>query len=250
MSQRQSGVSFPIATWSAWAPGVESVEAWRDWAAGRLQPQATGAPVLPFVDPLLRRRLGRAARMALHVAGACIPKSVPVRTVFASRHGELHRTVGMLRHLAHGEDISPTEFALSVHNAAAGVHSIVHADRSAGTSIVGGEETFAYGLLEAANQWRADTTRPVLFVYSDEPVPNEYRTFVRESEFPHALALLLTGEGDTIVRVNRHATPAPTGAAEMQSLRFLGAWLRQDTDTTWYGARAVWVWHIGPRTET
>lgn len=252
MSQRQQPVSFPIAAWSAWAPGIESAEDWREWAAGRAHLQAVGAPTLSFIDPMLRRRLGRTARMALHVARQCLSDGIAVPTVFSSRHGELHRTVGMLRHLAQGEDLSPTEFALSVHNAAAGVHAIARADRSASTSIVAGPETFAYGLLEAANRWLMNASQPVLFVYSDEPVPDEYRTFVPIAEGAHAMALLLSEFADTTVQMQRVATDSSdrSSAVEMQSFAFLRSLIRRDRETTWRGQHGKWRWSIFPCTSS
>jgi len=247
MSERHLSLILPIARWAAWAPGLESPEQWREWAQSRAQPSGTGAPALSFVDPMLRRRLGKTARMALHVAHQCLPENAPMRTVFSSRHGELHRTVGMLRQLAQGQDISPTEFALSVHNAAAGVYSIARADRSASTSIVAGAETFAYGLVEAATQWLADRSHPVLFVYSDEPVPDEYRTFVSMPEHAHAVAILLAEPADMTATIKFSAERAGrTPTAEMQSLSFLRAVLRHDTDAAWSADRGTWHWHVVP----
>jgi hypothetical protein len=154
----------------------------------------------------------------------------------------------MLRHLAHGQDLSPTEFALSVHNAAAGVHSIAQSNRSASTTIVAGAETFAYGLLEAADQWLIDASHPVLFVYSDEPVPSEYRVFVPMSEQAHALALLLSEDALATVRMKRVTAPSGrSDAAEMPSLTFLRGLLGQGRDTVWRGERCAWHWEIDPR---
>lgn len=235
---------LPIAAWSAWAPGIESAQAWNSWAAGDLDPGNEGSPALTFVDPLMRRRLSRLARMALHVAHACTQGRAAARSVFASRHGELQRTVGMLHDLVRGTGLSPTDFSLSVHNAIAGMHSIVHRSRSASVAVAAGEESFAYGLIEAAGQWHLDTEHSVLFVYADEPVPAEYRRFVAHREMPHAVALLIGSGGHTTVRMQSAPGAGQTVNPEMQSLAFLRGWFTKERAAVWCGGQHEWRWSV------
>lgn len=244
MVKRQEHRALPIVAWSAWAPGIESAQAWKAWAAGNLQPGREGNPALPFVDPLMRRRLSRLARMALHVAHVCTQTRAAERSVFASRHGELQRTVGMLHDLGRGSELSPTDFSLSVHNAIAGVHSIVRRDRSPSVAVAAGEESFAYGLIEAEGQWRLDTDRSVLFVYADEPAPAEYRRFVSDKELPHALALLIGYGGDTALQMRSASGTGQPINAEMQSLAFLRGWVQQEREVVWCGAQHEWRWTV------
>lgn len=249
MVQRWEGetglsLEIPVAAWSAWAPGLDSAAAWDSWAAGNSDMQSDGTPELPFVAPLMRRRLGKTARMMLWVAQQCGAGHPELRTVFVSRHGELNRTVPMLRELARNGELSPTDFSLSVHNAAGGVCSIVRHDRSASVSVAAGEESFAYGLIEAAIQWRLAPQRPVLVVYADEPVPAEYRAFVTHEAPPHALAVLLSADAKTNVRVRRFAVPGNPPSTEPQSLSFLRAWLQRQPQARWSNARAGWEWGV------
>lgn len=233
---------LPIAAWSAWAPGLESLSAWTAWAATKTVPSGDGSPAIPFVDSLMRRRLSRFARMALHVAHDCAGNKTVDRTVFASRHGELQRTAAMLHDLGRANGVSPTDFSLSVHNAVAGVHSIVAKNRSPSVAIAAGEESFAYGLLEAAAQWQLNKNRSVLFVYADEPAPPEYRAFVSDNEYPHAVALLLASGAETSVRLARQPDAAPGASAETQPLAFLRAWLSRLPQASWRGAGSTWRW--------
>lgn len=246
MVKQQEHIVLPIVAWSAWAPGIESAQAWNAWAAGNLQPSREGSPALPFVDTLMRRRLSRLARMALHVAHVCTQTRAAERSVFASRHGELQRTVGMLHHLGRGSELSPTDFSLSVHNAIAGVHSIVRRDRSPSVAVAAGEESFACGLIEAAGQWQLDTARAVLFVYADEPAPEEYRRFVSDKELPHALALLIGSGGDTALKMRRVPETGQGVSPEMQSLVFLRAWVQKEREAVWCGAQHEWRWTVTP----
>ncbi|MCC6535808.1 MAG: beta-ketoacyl synthase chain length factor [Burkholderiales bacterium] len=196
---------------------------------------------LQYIDAMTRRRLSNLTRMALHVAGVCVGKTPRVRTVFASRHGELHRTVDMLTSLAHAEPLSPTAFGLSVHNASAGIFSIARRDRSSATALAAGEDTFGYALLEAHVQLRSDPAAPVLVVYADEPLPQVYAARSCAGDRPHALAVLLSHEAvrDLTLTANR-STEAPSGG--MQSLAFL-PWLAQGESGSWTGHRHTWRWH-------
>ena len=51
---------------------------------------------------MLRRRLSTLAKISVHVAQQCAQTSPAVRIVYASQHGELHKTTAMLSDLAIG----------------------------------------------------------------------------------------------------------------------------------------------------
>jgi beta-ketoacyl synthase-like protein len=241
--ERRNQLELPIAAWSAWAPGLETEQAWAEWAVSRREfSSGIESPKLAFVDPLMRRRLSRLARMALHVGHACLQVASAHRIVLASRHGELQRTVGMLHELTRGGELSPTDFSLSVHNAIAGVHSIVQHDRSPSIAVAAGEESFGYGLLEAAGQWQLNPAQRVLVIFTEEPAPAEYRRFIRAEERPHAVAMLLGTAADTLLRISRDSSPGGNLASEMQSLSCLAAWNRKDSEITWRGQSSVWRW--------
>ena len=68
---------------------------------------------------MLRRRLDRHGRMALATAWTCAEGLDSVQFVFASRHGDLDRTLELLTALGNKDMLSPTSFSLSVHNSTA-----------------------------------------------------------------------------------------------------------------------------------
>ena len=146
---------------------------------------------MSFLPALLRRRLDRVGRMALHVAWRCSEGHSGLPLVFASRHGSLARTVELLNGLARDEPLSPAAFSLSVHNSTAGLFSISRADRSPATALAAGSWTLAAALLEGVGML-TEGARAVLVVYADEALPLEYRAYVEPDEPVFALGLLLT----------------------------------------------------------
>ncbi|MEX3955102.1 beta-ketoacyl synthase chain length factor [Trinickia sp. EG282A] len=184
--------TIPVARWSYWSPGA-------------------GTPTLPFIEPMVRRRLSVLSKMALHVAHECAAGLSALRVVFASRHGELRRTTDILDSIASDQPVSPTAFSLSVLNAMTGVFGIARRDGSAATAMSAGAETLGYALLEAHAQWSADSSSPVLLVYADEPADARYGA-VDDEVGAGALAILIDASATAGLRC-RVATSKPDGAA-------------------------------------
>lgn len=180
-----------------------------------------GPPDVAFVEPMLRRRLSRLARGFFHCAQAVSPPG-EVRVVFASRHGEADRTLAILKDLAGSREVSPALFSMSVHNAVAGLWSILKANRAPATALAAGPDSFGWGLVEAAGALQADPGVPVLFVYADEPLPEPWAA-PGSQPGSQALALLLGGgEGPRLRFHMRADSPGPAGPAQAQE--FLAAW--------------------------
>ena len=193
---------FKIKQWAAWAPGIETPEQWLSWANNSAEGsllQGDASPKLLAVPAMQRRRMSRLSKMALEVAYACSGENTTLRTVFASRHGEIHRTTKILNELFSGEGVSPTAFSLSVHNAASGLYSIARNAPAPTTSVAAGQNTFMAGLFEALGFLKQAEQR-VLLVFAEEPLPEAYHCFADESQNAYAFALWLEredGEGVT-----------------------------------------------------
>lgn len=230
-----AGLSINISARAAWAPGLEDDTAWRSWPGHALPDDHGTAPDVRFIDALLRRRLGRLSRMALHVANQAAAEYAFLPTIFASRHGELSRTVSMLHALAADEAPSPAAFSLSVHNAAAGIFSIVRGDPAPSTALAAGEETLLWALLDASIRLAADPDSPILLVYADEPLPGEYQAFQTASESAHALALLLQMGDGFHVEWNENSGHPPS--PEPLSLALLAHLLGRRESLAWHGER-------------
>ncbi len=221
---------IPVARWSAWPP---------------VPAKDVADPDVRFVDASLRRRLGPLARMMLHVAAACAQRLPGLRLVFASQHGELGYTVALLRALAAREPLSPTLFSLSVHNAAAGLLSTVRADRSESTAVAAGEETLGYALLESHCQFALEPDRPVLMVYGDAPLPQEYETFGTAADASlgrgRALAVLLSRDASRLADISTEAADAePSGEAQVAAFV---RHLELGQPARWTSGATTWSWH-------
>ncbi|NWJ41181.1 MAG: beta-ketoacyl synthase chain length factor [Geothrix sp.] len=211
---------------------------------GGLLELATGVPSLGFVEPLLRRRLSPLGRAMLHCAGRVAEGLGPLPSVFASRHGEVARSLPILEDLARGLPSSPTQFSMNVHNAVAGVWSIARQDPSPSISVAAGPETFGLGLLEALSLHDADPSQPVLFVYADEPLPAPFATFADREAPLHAVALLIGLPATRQLVLERKpggaGDPAPVPQS-LQALQTLHSGLPQGP---WAEAGGTWRWTV------
>jgi hypothetical protein len=196
-------------------------------------------PDVGFVEPMLRRRLGALARMTLGVAHVCAGDAPDARIVFASRHGELARTVTLLESLANGEDMSPTLFSLSVLNASSGLFSILQKNTAPVTAISAGSASFGYGLLEACVQLAENPAQSVLYIYADEPLPSVYEEQELAGCSAHAVGLFLASGAETRIACSMDGSEAePSG--EVQSRAFLRCF--EHGRTAWQEAGKRWSW--------
>ena len=189
---REVLITFNIAQWRAWAPGLASVDDWKQWSRDpALLPQSDEAPDVSFLPAMQRRRLGRMARMAFAVGWPLTEGLERVPLVFVSRHGETPRTFEILRDLAAEEPLSPTQFSLSVHNAVIGLWSILRGETSEMTALAAAGDGLEYGAFEAA-ALLAEGAPAVLLVVTEEQPPQAYAKWIDDVPFPYAVGLLLT----------------------------------------------------------
>jgi hypothetical protein len=182
-------IDVRIAQWRAWAPSLETDEAWLAWARQPWRPEDRGEqPDCAFLPSMQRRRLSRMARMALEVAWPLCDDDEQLPLVFASRHGETPRTYALLGDVIDQKPLSPTQFGLSVHNAIAGQWSILRGQRGEASAIAGEADTFEHAMLEAATL--LDQGVPaVIVVLAEERPPAAYDGWIDDVPFSYAVAL-------------------------------------------------------------
>ncbi len=102
-------------------------------------------PDLSHVKPMQRRRLSKSARNVFSLLKEIDSKNTPI--VFSSKYGELNRCYDLLKTLSFKEDISPTSFSLSVHNAISSQYGIF-SKNSNEISAISSQNSLEYALLE------------------------------------------------------------------------------------------------------
>jgi hypothetical protein len=206
-----------------WSPGLEG------WPQARavLRGEAAFVPdkkplpspaVLPAAE---RRRSPVTARIAIEVAAeACAasgfsPAALPC--VFASSHGDTEISDYLCRELAAKAPLSPTKFHNSVHNAPSGYWTIAVGCTQSATALSGGDESFAYGLLEAALQVAAGG-EPVLLVAYDHTAPAPLSSVCAISRtFGVAFVLSPSRSARSVARVDVHGKDAGGGPHALEA---------------------------------
>lgn len=220
-----SGLSFSIAGHAAWAPGIETPEAWRAWANAPFVIDSDAEPAVRQMPAMMRRRAGFLGKMALEVAYQCLDGRSDIPAVFCSRHGEVSRAFELLNDLVQDAPLSPTGFGLAVHNASAGLFSIARADQANHLALAAGASTVEHGVIEACSLL-ADGAPTVLLVVYDNRLPLAFTQFEDCNEQPYAWAWLMESAGEDAINLSWSAVaeqPLSTNKdmpAGLQVLRF------------------------------
>jgi hypothetical protein len=135
----------------------------------------TVLPMPPILAAAERRRVGRVVKLALGVALEATTHAgenpAQLASVFTSSGGDGHTCHELCHALSlAGREISPTRFANSVHNAAAGYWSIGTGATVESNVLCAFDASFCAGLLEAMTQVAVDES-PVLLVAYDSEYP-------------------------------------------------------------------------------
>ncbi|MCT8090162.1 beta-ketoacyl synthase chain length factor [Acinetobacter sp. C_4_1] len=128
---------------------------------------------LEQIPAMQRRRLSGIAKLALSSAIQSLNSKSADYIVWASQYGDEHKTLKILADVLQDQTPSPTQFSTSVHNAIAGLYSILCQDATPSTSLAA---SWSEALIEAY-AWLKTATQPnprVLVVYYDETLPEIY----------------------------------------------------------------------------
>ena len=236
-------LKFAVDTWSAWSPNLTRMSDWQAWARDQQVQAEPGQPDISSVPAMQRRRMSSLSKMAFATATAC-SASLPVKPccIFASRHGELGRTVKIIESIVKLEDVSPTDFSLSVFNTALGLYSILTENKAPSTMVVGGEDTFGSALIEAATYLKRFPMVPVLLVYFDEPLPPPLNIMENPPGPAFSVALLLSATSKPNVEVNFSYNSPRVSDGKNPGLDFLRFYLSGMAESTVATERTRWRW--------
>ena len=175
-------VEFNIKGWLALSPGMNNNEHWQNWLdKSKLWSDEAEQVPADLIPPMMRRRMSHLSKIAVQTA-LQISQDKPVDyIVFASRHGELTRTVKLLEDIMNGGDASPMAFSQSVHNTAAGLFTIASKRATPVTSLAAVENSLSSALIEAYCYLAENPDHNVLLVDFDEPLPDDYSEYFSKS---------------------------------------------------------------------
>ena len=126
---------------------------------------------LKAIPPMQRRRLSPLAKLALNSALNLLQYHQVDYIVWASQFGDEEKTLNILKDILQGEFPSPTQFSTSVHNAIAGLYSILKKDDTISTSL---SATWSEAIIEEYAFLKTHSARKALVVYYDFPIPHVY----------------------------------------------------------------------------
>ncbi|MBW8287900.1 beta-ketoacyl synthase chain length factor [Chromobacterium subtsugae] len=199
----------------------------------------TSHPPLEPVPAMQRRRMSPLCKAAMHGAFGLGDGGDDIPLVFASRFGDMSRSIELLQQLSQGESLSPTQFSLSVHNAIGALHGILSGHAGQYTAIAAAEETVEAACCEALAML-VDGAPAVRLVVYDAPLPAPYQDAAPAQPplIAWACRLRLADSGP---RFSLESAPA-SGDADSQGLwPFLNSAARQHThhcgQRDWHWAR-------------
>jgi len=239
-------VNFVIRNWSAWAPGLTCREDWQHWHDHQAFVEAEKAAIPAQVPKILQRRLSPLARAVFNAADSCIDSEKSLPIIFSSAHGEVNKSLAMLKSMQKGEEVSPTAFSLSVHNAISGLFSMAYGNHQEITVIAPGQDGIAPAFIEALGLLQEGHADEVLIVLYDEPLSDFYPSLPFALNAPAicalALKVSLTGSG-LALQFNNSSAHRDDGEHALQIFSFI-KFLVADKQTLALGNhRHSWEWH-------
>ncbi|WP_198596756.1 beta-ketoacyl synthase chain length factor [Vibrio splendidus] len=247
MSNQSQLMSFNIEKWSANSAGLNSVAEWQTWSTNLDWPQ-DGSTEFKAIPPMMRRRMSLQSKLAVQTALTLLKHTSVDFLVFASRHGELHRTATLIQSILEGDDASPMAFSQSVHNTAAGLTTIAAKAPIPLTSIAAGQDTFHNALIEAYLYLHQYPSHRVLVIDFDQPLPELYQEYETQHYAVYALGLVLTTGGEYSITRTVEANQASSGLP--QGLQTLQHILLGTNKWTLAGKHQTWSWINNAKTGT
>ena len=237
MSNQAQLMSFNIEKWSANSAGLNSIVEWKTWSSNLDWPK-NGSTEFKAIPPMMRRRMSVQSKLAVQTALTLLKDTSIDYLVFASRHGELHRTATLIQSILEGDDASPMAFSQSVHNTAAGLTTIAAKAPIPLTSIAAGQDTFHNALIEAYLYLNQYPSHRVLVIDFDQPLPELYQEYETQNFADYALGLVLTAGSEysitRTVETNQASSVLPQGLQTLQHI-LLGTnkWAIAGKHQTW-----------------
>lgn len=234
--------SLNLIDWQARAPGLSDATQWQRWARQphAIDPDAPQAK-LTELPMMTARRLCSGSKLAVECGLAMLRRHSIDAVLFSSRHGELERNYRILQALARNEDVSPTDFAMSVHNSAVGNLTIAAKQPVVSSSLSAGMDTFHQGLCEVMCLLQAGYQR-VLMVDFDGLLPAFYHSRLPPKMPTWAWAVALVFETGSALHCTTESGSDGIEPLLPQSLQFMQHYLSDVAEFTILGEKMQWRW--------
>ncbi len=237
-------VEFVVQEWNAWAPGTDSHKAWQEWLGHQIFDQSVKSVSPTLVSKQLLRRLSPLGRAVFKATENFSDSDRSKPIVFSSAHGEVNKSLEMLKNMHKADEVSPTAFSLSVHNAIAGLFSIANNNHQEITVLASGQDGIAPAFLEALGLLQ-EHHKEVLMILYDEPLSDFYPSLPFALNAPAICALVLkvslTGNG-TPLRFCRSVATREDGEHALQIFAFLKFLVSDDKALELGNHRHSWEW--------
>jgi hypothetical protein len=198
------GVLGPgLANWPEAAAVLSGRQAYR--------PAPAVLPAPAILAAAERRRSGRVVKLALGVALEATAQAgedpASLASVFSSSGADGHNCHELCQALSlAGREVSPTRFANSVHNAAAGYWSIGTGAMVESNVLCAFDASFAAGLLEALGQVAVEQEPVLLVAYDSEYPPPLHAKRPIPDAFGVAMVLTPRQRASSLARVDAELT--------------------------------------------
>jgi hypothetical protein len=180
-----------ITRWAFWSPETREPSEWRlHWSRPDASSHDAKVPDRD-VPAAQRRRMSALATLAVQIATEAAGGVAADFLVFGSQHGDVTSLRAMLDDIAAGTELSPTVFSQSVHNASAGLYTIISRSSAPVCALSSGASTFAAAWLEAEGFLSEHAEASVLLASYDEALPPEYASYSSQRVCAYALGLLV-----------------------------------------------------------
>ncbi|MFC1237662.1 beta-ketoacyl synthase chain length factor [Vibrio sp. F74] len=266
MTNNKNIIKFKVDEYHILSENITSTDDWNAWLSDPEFRSSVKAPV-HHIPAMMRRRMSLLSKMSVQVALELIERHNIGYIVFSSRHGELPRTVELIKSILAGDDASPMAFSQSVHNTAAGLTTIAAKQAIPVTSLAASQDTFHQALIESfiylseKTETCEQTEKKVLLVDFDAPLPAEYQEFEHEHFATYAFGIVLSSGEDYRITWQSNTVPyndnnnmtkdeiqsipetnERTAASLPQSIKCLRHLLSDDHAWCITSSRTLWSW--------
>jgi hypothetical protein len=187
--------SISLEKWIGWAPGIESEDEWKQYFNDTKTPSNDySLPKNNYIPKNIKRRCSSFIKLTLFGALQCVENTAncDINGVFVSRYGDMTTTNKLLNDISQEEPLSPFNFSHSVHNASAGLYSIITKNQNPAISISGGNSSFSYGFIETLKFLNRFPKNKVVLVISEESLPKPFSQKNIYPLFPYVFAFLFS----------------------------------------------------------